>query len=141
MAASKGSSRERKDERKAFRVSFVLVLSSNSFGLLALRTTILILGPLWTIDIIRIHLLMLLLLLLCELLPILAFLGGQTFPLLTDRLRKIGLPLLLCDAIGGICLGLLAIFAALATEEDERVLRSLDIVFVALLWSALYLRC
>jgi hypothetical protein len=86
MAASKGSSWERKDERKAFRVCFVLVLSSHSLGLLALRTTVLILGPLWTIDVIRIHLFVLLLLLLCEFLPVLAFLGGQTFPLLTDRL-------------------------------------------------------
>jgi hypothetical protein len=75
---------------------------------------------------------MLLLLFLSEFLPVLAFLGCKTLPLLADRLGEISLSLLLGDTVGSFHLRLLAILAALAAEQDERILWSLDIILISL---------
>jgi hypothetical protein len=83
---------------------------------------------------------MFLLLFLGEFLPVLAFLGCKTLPLLADRLGEISLSLLLGDTVGSVHLRLLAILAALAAKEDESVLGSLDVVFVAFLGSTFYFR-
>ncbi len=83
---------------------------------------------------------MLLFLVLGEVLPHLALGGRQALPLLADGLGEVGLALLLRGALGGRCalvLRLLAVLAAFAAEEDERVLRALDVVLVSLLWPAL----
>ena len=57
-----------------------------TLGLLVLRAAILVLGALWTINVVGVHLLMLLLLLLGETFPVLPLLGSQALPLLADRL-------------------------------------------------------
>ena len=80
------------------------------------------------VDVPREHLLVFLLALLLEVVPVLAIF-----------LREVSLTLLL-DGRGGLvaiieCL--LAVLAALAAEEDEGVLGTLDVVLVALLWPAL----
>lgn len=91
----------------------------------------LVLGTLRSVNVVGIHLLMLLLLLLRHVLPILPFLRGQALPLLTDRFREVRLTLLFH---GGVCgtLLLLAILAALAAEQDKRILWSLDIILISL---------
>jgi hypothetical protein len=99
-----------KDERNVgFRVAFFATLP-----LLPLP----ILAPLGSIDIIGIHLLVLLLLILCQLLPIQTLLGRECFPLLTDRFGQVGLALFLRWSIecGGFLLGGLTVFAAFSTE-------------------------
>jgi len=99
-----------------------------------------ILGSLGAIDVVGVHLLVLLFLFLCELLPVETFFGGQGFPLLADGLGEVCLALFLGWAVhrGGSCFVLceLAFFAASPAEEDERVLGALDVVLVALLGSA-----
>jgi hypothetical protein len=139
MTAKGRGIRERKYERKTLSIGLMLVLSPYTLGLLCLGAAILIFGSLRTIDVVGVHLFVLLLLLLGEFLPILALLRGQAFPLLADGLGKIGLSLLLGDAIRCFSLCLLTILATLATKEDKGVLRTLDVVFVTLLRSALYL--
>ena len=74
---------------------------------------------------------MLLLLLLRHMLPILPFLRGQALPLLADRFREVRLTLLFHGRVSGALL-LLAILAALAAEQDERILWSLDIILISL---------
>lgn len=122
----------------------MIKLTANNLCLPALRSPLLILRPLRSIYVIGIHLLMLLLLLLRQLLPIMSLLRRQTLPLLADRFGKIGLSLFLGraghDTVNrrrGVLLGLLAILAALSSEEYECVLRPLDVVFVAFFRPAL----
>ena len=99
-----------KDERNAgFQIAFFAALP-----LLPLP----ILAPLRSIDVIGVHLLVLLLLLLCQLLPIQALLGRESLPLLADRFGQIGLALLLRWPIecGCFLLGGLTLFAAFSAE-------------------------
>lgn len=86
MASSEGTGRIGNYERETLAVGLVFVLASDSLRFLALRATIFILGSLRAIDVVGVHLLVLLLLFLSKLLPILALLSCQTFPLLADCL-------------------------------------------------------
>ena len=91
----------------------------------------LVLGTLRSVNVVGIHLLMLLFLLLRHMLPILPFLRGQALPLLANRFREVRLTLLFDGGVGGALL-LLAILAALAAEQDESILWSLDIILISL---------
>lgn len=98
-----------------------------------------IFAPLGSVDVIGVHLLVFLFLLLGQFLPVETLLGREGLPLLTDCFGQICLALLLCWAVER-CSFLeccLTVFAAFSAEEDERVLGALDIIFVALLGSAL----
>lgn len=116
--------------------AFGFGLIDSALGFPALGSAILVLGSLGSIDVVGVHLFVLLLLLLRKLLPILTLLRAQALPLLADSLGKIGLALFLGRTIRN-AIFLLTIFAALATEQNERILRSLDVVLIALLWPAL----
>jgi len=125
----------RENERDALRVGLVLKLTTPALDLPGLGSAILILRALWAVDVVRIHRLVLLLLLLGELFPVLTLLGGESLPLLADRLGEICLALLAGGSIDSGCcllLCLLAVLTALAPEENERVLRALDVVLVPL---------
>jgi hypothetical protein len=127
---------DRNDERNGMFGLIPPVLGSR----LLLRPTILILRTLRAIDIVRVHLLVLLLLLLRQILPIRPLLRSKTLPLLADRLGEIGLTLLLQRAVGHVgrflrCL--LPILTTLPSEEDERIFGTLDVVLVSLLRPAL----
>ena len=100
---------------------------------------LLVLVPLGAVDVVGVHRFVLLLLLLREVLPVLPLLRWQALPLLGDRLREVGLALLLDRAGRTVVLLLrcLALLALLPPEENERILRSLDVVLVALLRSSL----
>ena len=79
---------------------------------------------------------MLLLLLLCQILPILPLLLRQSLPLLADHLGQIGLTLLLHGsgrALLPLLKRLLAVLAAFAAEKDERVFGTFDVILVPLL--------
>lgn len=69
-------------EHKGKALGFLMT----TLGLLVLRPAILVLGALWTIDVVGVHLLVLLLLLLRQTFPVLPLLGSQALPLLADRL-------------------------------------------------------
>ena len=103
--------------------------------LVSLHPSLLVLRALRAINVVRIGDLVLGLLRLGQVLPVFTLVCRQTLPLLADRLGKIGLPLLLSWALqsGSLVLGLLAILAALTSEEDEGVLGALDVVLVAFL--------
>jgi hypothetical protein len=94
-----------------------------------------ILRTLRTIHVVWVRELVFCLLLLGQILPEFALVPRETFPLLADRLGKIGLPLLLGRALQcrSLVLRLLTIFATLTSEEDECVLGALDVVLVAFL--------
>ena len=116
------------------RVGLVVELAALAF------LSLLVLGSLRTIDVVWVHLLVLLLLFLCEPLPVETFFGGQGFPLLADGFGQVCLALLLSWAIhrrSSVVLSELTFFAASPSEEDERVLGALDVVLVALPGSAL----
>lgn len=76
---------------------------------------------------------MLLLPLLRTVFPDLTLVHGEALPLLGDRLGEICLPLLLRGAIS-LLSSRLPFLTTMASEQDEGILRSLDVVFVALLW-------
>ena len=106
--------------------------------------TLLILRPLWPVNIIWIQRLVLFLLLLRHILPERTLLGRQTLPLLAYLFRQISLALPFNRSGHGLvhrrCRlvhSLLAVLAALASEEDERILGSLNVILVALLRSSL----
>lgn len=103
--------------------------------LVRLRSPVPILRTLRTIHVVWVREFVFRLLLLGQILPEFALVRRQTLPLLADRLRKIGLPLLLGWALQcrSLVLRLLTIFAALTSEEDECILGALDVVLVAFL--------
>lgn len=89
--------------------------------------------PLRAVDVVGVHALMLLLPLLRTVFPDLTLVHGEALPLLGDRLGEICLPLLLRGAIS-LLSSRLPFLTTMASEQDEGILRSLDVVFVALLW-------
>ena len=96
---------------------------------------LLVLVPLGAVDVVGVHSFVLLLLLLCEVIPVLLLLRGKALPLLGDRLREVRLALLL-DRPGRsvlLLLRCLALLALLPSEENESILWPLDVVVVALL--------
>lgn len=95
---------------------------------------ILISHSLRTINIIRIHLLVLFLLLFRQLLPVPPLVGGKGLPLLADRLGEIGLSLFLVNSGGS---GGLSFFDTFPPEEDEGVFRTFDVIFVTFFGAAL----
>jgi hypothetical protein len=117
-----------------------LLRDSSSLPLLA-RLHACTLRTLRAVDVIGVAELMLTLLLFGEVLPIGTLLSGKRAPLVADEFRQIRLALLLygCASLNGGCLDFLCVCVvldALATEENEGVLWALDVVLIALLWSA-----
>ena len=114
-----------------------------ALGLLVLRPAILVLGALWTINVVGVHLLVLLLLLFRKIFPTLPLFRRETLPLLTDHLGQIRLALLL-DRCRRSALAVLrtlcaaAFLTAFPPEQDKSVLGTLDVILVALAWSSLY---
>ena len=103
--------------------------------LVRLRPPVPILRALRTIHVVWVRELVFRLLLLGQILPEFALVRCQALPLLADRFRKIGLPLLLGWTLQcrSLVLRLLTIFAALTSEEDKCVFGALDVVLVAFL--------
>jgi hypothetical protein len=97
-----------------------------------------VLCALGAVYVVGVHLFVFLFLLLGEVFPVLALFGGEALPLLAYGFGEVGLALFLCGGVGvgvGVgrgVVGLLTLFAAFATEEDEGVLWAFDVIVVAL---------
>lgn len=113
----------------------LIALGISLANLLYLR---LVLGALRTIYIVGVHCLVLFLSLLRLVLPYLPLRESQGLPLLTDCLGKICLSFFLGGAIKDVLVGgRLSVLAAFTTEEDESILRTLDVIRITFTWTTL----